>query len=69
MLSLHRGKFVDIKWVKIPSLTALQVAKYMRTVNNMYEPLKLVSATFYQIFIFPPSDSYLKIMKNVFCFI
>ena len=33
MLWLHQGKFVNIKWVKIPSLAALQVAKYMRTVK------------------------------------
>ena len=31
--------------------------------------LKLVPANFYQIFIFPPNDSPLKTMKNVFCFI
>ena len=31
--------------------------------------LKLVSAIFYQIFIFSPNDSPSKTMKNVFCFI
>ena len=31
--------------------------------------LKLVSAIFYQIFIFSPNDSPLKVMKNVFYFI
>ena len=31
--------------------------------------LKLVSAIFYQIFIFSPNDSPLKTMKNVFYFI
>ena len=31
--------------------------------------LKLVSAVFYQIFIFSPSDSPSKTMKNVFYFI
>ena len=31
--------------------------------------LKLVSAIFYQIFIFSPNDSPLKTMKNVFHFI
>ena len=31
--------------------------------------LKLVSAIFYQIFIFSPTDSPLKTMKNVFYFI
>ena len=30
MLWLHWGKFVNGKWLKIPSLAALQVAKYMR---------------------------------------
>ena len=33
MLWVHCGKFVNAKWVKIPSSTALQVAKYMRTDN------------------------------------
>ena len=33
MLGLHRGKFMDVKRVKIPSLAAPQVAKYMRTVK------------------------------------
>ena len=28
MVWLHLGKFIDVKWVKIPSLAALQVAKY-----------------------------------------
>ena len=32
-------------------------------------PLKLVSAIFYQVFIFSPNDSPLKTMKNVFYFI
>ena len=32
-------------------------------------PLKLVSAIFYQIFIFSPNDGPLKTMKNVFYFI
>ena len=32
MLRLHQGNFVNVKWVKIPSLAALQVAKYLRTV-------------------------------------
>ena len=27
------GKFINLKWVKIPSSAALQVAKYMRTVK------------------------------------
>ena len=31
--------------------------------------LKLVSTIFYQIFIFPPNDSPLKTIKNVFYFI
>ena len=34
-----------------------------------YFTLKLVSAIFYQIFIFPPNKSPLKTMKNVFYFI
>ena len=31
---------MEVKWEKIPSLTALQVAKYMWTVSNVHEPLK-----------------------------
>ena len=31
--------------------------------------LKLVSAIFYQIFVFPPNDSLSKTMKSVFYFI
>ena len=33
MLLLHQGKFVNIKWVKILSLAALEVDKYVRTVK------------------------------------
>ena len=33
MLWLHWGKFMHVKWVKIPSLAALPVARYMRTLN------------------------------------
>ena len=33
-LWLHRGKFGNVKWVRIPSLAAVQVAKYMKTVNQ-----------------------------------
>ena len=33
MLWLHRGKFVNVKQVKIPSLGALQVATYLKTVK------------------------------------
>ena len=33
------------------------------------QKLKLVSAIFYQIFIFPPNNSPSKTMKNVFYFI
>ena len=31
---LHRGNFVNVKWVKIPSLAALQVAKYIKTIKK-----------------------------------
>ena len=40
---------------------------YLRYYLNNF--LKLVSAIFYQIFIFSPNDSPLKTMKNVFYFI
>ena len=39
MLWLHRGEFVNIKWVKISSLAVLQVAKY-KNWSNVHEPLK-----------------------------
>ena len=38
MLWLHWDKFMDVKWVKIPSLAVLQVAKYRW--SNGQEPLK-----------------------------
>ena len=31
---------MDVKWVKIPSLASLRVAKYVRTVKYVHEPLK-----------------------------
>ena len=34
MLCLHQDKTMNVKWVKIRSLAALQVAKYMRTVKQ-----------------------------------
>ena len=37
---LHRGKFIDVKSVKIPILAALQVAKYMRIVRHVIQLLK-----------------------------
>ena len=37
--------------------------------NSADSYLKLVSAIFYQIFIFSPDDSPLKTMKNIFYFI
>ena len=46
MLWLHAlattlATFVIVKWVKIPSLGALQVAEYIKTVENIVpEPLK-----------------------------
>ena len=33
MLWLHQGKFVKVKWVKIPRLATLQVAKYIEKVK------------------------------------
>ena len=33
MFCLHQDKFLNVKQVKIPSLAALRVAKYMRTVK------------------------------------
>ena len=33
MLWLLLGKFVNIKWVKAPSLAALYIAKYIKTVK------------------------------------
>ena len=37
--------------------------------SKFYLDLKLVSAIFYQFFIFSPDESPSKTMKNVFCFI
>ena len=31
MLWLHHGKFMNVKWVKIPGLPALQIDKYTKT--------------------------------------
>ena len=39
------------------------------TMSGERMDLKLVSAIFYQIYIFSPNDSHLKTMKNVFYFI
>ena len=33
MLWLHRGKFVNIEWAKIPCLATLRVAKYLKIVK------------------------------------
>ena len=42
---------------------------WLRSAKFIRYNLKLVSAIFYQIFIFSPNDSPLKTMKNVFFFI
>ena len=39
MVLLHRGKLVNVKWIKIPSLAALKFAKYMRAVK--WSPKKI----------------------------
>ena len=31
MLWQHHGKFMNVKWVKIPGLAALQIDKYTKT--------------------------------------
>ena len=41
----------------------------MKLQSKQSEYLKLVSAIFYQVFIFSPNDSPLKTVKNVFYFI
>ena len=33
ILWLHQGKFVKVKWVKIPSLAPLQVSNYIKTLK------------------------------------
>ena len=40
ILWLHQGKFVKVKWVKIPLLAPLQVFKYVKQWSNVHEPLK-----------------------------
>ena len=44
ILWLHQGKFVKVKWVKIPSLAPLksQVSKYIMW-SNVHEPLKNIT--------------------------
>ena len=41
---------------------------FLKTVDLKEIELKLVSTIFYQIIIFPPNDSPLKTIKNVFLF-
>ena len=43
--------------------------EYTNVKDEVFENLKLVSAIFYQIYIFSPNDSPLKTMKNIFYFI
>ena len=46
-----------------------EVKLFKNNFNNFNKFLKLVSAIFYQIFIFSPNDSPLKTVKNIFYFI
>ena len=59
------AKYSDVLWVSGHVLCYLL---YNFLWYN-FEKLKLVSAIFYQFFIFSPNDSPLKTMKNVFYFI
>ena len=56
---LYHRRYVDI-------FVLLNSAEHLKRFHSY---LKLVSAIFYQIFIFPPNDSPLKTMKNAFYFI
>ena len=68
--------FLGILWEELPyiinKLSNLGVSDE-ELQNESYQEqcnlLKLVTAIFYQIFVFPPNDSPSKTMKNVFYFI
>ena len=48
---------------RLEIVTLYSVGLYLNP--SVLQALKLVSAIFYQIFIFPPNDSCLKTMKNI----
>ena len=57
---LHQGKFMDAKWVKAPTLAALQVAKYMRTVCEVIKLMlekKMLFNFFGADFVAPKSSN------------
>ena len=43
LITSAEGKFVKVKWVKIPSLATLQVSKYIKHWSNVHEPLKNIT--------------------------
>ena len=47
---VHRGKFSNLKLVKIPSLATLQVAEYMRTVKLCVWDLKEYNVSWKKVF-------------------
>ena len=49
MLWLHWGKFVNIKWIKIPSLAA-QGSKYIKQWINVHEPLENITYLWKKLF-------------------
>ena len=64
----YNAKIIEIE-NKIPSISGLATNSAPTAVENKVPNLNLVSAIFYQIFIFSPNDSPSKTMKNVFYFI
>ena len=58
----------------VHNIAPLKTARIKNTSNEWFdreiaEKLRLVSAIFYKIFVFPPNDSPSKTMKSVFYFI
>ena len=52
-------------WTEKLFFSIYDIMNHKIAIRNYY-PLKLVSAIFYQIFIFSPNDSPSKSMKNIF---
>ena len=69
LLRIEEKKEVNIDKEKLRFIaTKVNIWDHFGITRSQYVSSKLVSAIFYQIFIFPPNDSPLKIMKNVFLF-
>ena len=70
LLRIEEKKEVNTDKEKLRFIaTKVNIWDHFGITRSQYVSLKLVSAIFYQIFIFPPNGSPLKTMKNVFYFI